>query len=77
MFTVRTSVPGRLPAAGQTETESVAAAFEFNAQGMDQAWSLRRQPPSPLESPWMVEVTHAFRLRSFALCGVALCPTVP
>lgn len=70
---MRASIPGRLPAAGQTETESVAA-FEFNAQGMDQAWSLRRQPPSPLESPWMVEVTHVFRLGSFALCDVALFP---
>lgn len=33
---MQASVPGRLPAAGQTETESVAA-FVFNAQGMDQA----------------------------------------
>lgn len=33
--------------------------------------------PSPLESPWMVEVTHVFRLRSFALCDVAFCPIVP
>lgn len=41
---------------------------------MDQTWSLRRQPPSPLESPWMVEVTHVFRQRSF---DVALCPIVP
>lgn len=31
--------------------------LDFNNQGMDQAWSLRGQSPSPLESPWMVEVT--------------------
>lgn len=45
----------------------------FSAQRIHQSRSLRGQPPSPPESLCVVEGTYVVRLRSLALCGVALC----
>lgn len=63
-------VHSHLPAVGLTKTDCCCVALDFS---IHYSQSLRGQPPSTPESLWMVEVRYVFRLRNFALYGVALC----